>query len=160
VRASGWVYIEPYDGDITAALTGARRREFARLFRPGAYPDDFLPGERRYATLDALDHLWTLDDGFGTEGTHTILDVWEVVDPAALDDHNTVRPLTKVERLEIFGTSVPSRADYERAQRRYDARRPGAESLWEMPRWSGWCQPLRDGAGVPTLIAFWGMTGG
>jgi hypothetical protein len=162
VGASGWAYIEPFDGDVAAALAGVRQREFERVFIRGAQGTGILPslpGQRPVTTLHDLDALREAVDAFGGEGTHTIIDVWELVDPAALDDHNTVRPLSGRECVAIFGTAAPSRADYERAQRRYDAHRPGSWALWNMPRWSAWCQPLKDDTGHTSLIAFWGTSG-
>jgi hypothetical protein len=158
VGASSWHYIEPYTGDIAVALAAVRQREFERLFVHGTYWDELQPAGQSFSSVDDLDDLWE-DETFGSEGTHTIIDVWEVVDTGAYDDANTVRLLSDEESIEIFGTVEPTRADFERARERYDARQSGSEELWEMPRWSAWCRPLNDAGSATTVIAFWGRSG-
>ncbi|GHF33428.1 hypothetical protein E5082_30685 [Streptomyces griseoluteus] len=156
--ASSWQYIEPYAGDVAAALATVRQREFERLFVHGTHWDKLQPAGRPFTSVDDLDALWE-DETFGSEGTHTIIDVWEVIDAEAYDDSHTVRPLSDDESREIFETSEPTRGDFERAQERYDARHPGSEGLWDMPRWSAWCRPLKDADGANPVIAFWGRSG-
>ncbi|MFC1436473.1 hypothetical protein ACEZDB_38150 [Streptacidiphilus sp. N1-3] len=156
--ASAWDYIEPYAGDIAAALAAVRQREFERLFVQGTTWDELQPPERPFTSVDDLDELWQ-DEIFGSEGTHTIVDVWEVIDTEGYDDDHTVRLLSDRESVEMFGTAEPTRADFERAQEDYRARRRGSEALWEMPRWSAWCKPLKEGDGASATIAFWGFSG-
>ena len=157
--ASSWHYIESYGGDITVALAKVRQREFERLFIHGTYWDGLQPAGQPFTSVNDLDDLWE-DETLGSEGTHTIIDVWEVIVAEAYDDANTVRPLSDEESIAIFGTAEPARADFERARERYAARQPGSEELWEMPRWSAWCRPLNDGSGATTEVAFWGRSGG
>lgn len=156
--ASAWCYVEPYAGDIAAALAGVRQREFERLFVRDTYWDDLRPADRPFTSVDELDDLLE-NEALGEEGTHTIIDVCELIDSDAYDDDRTVRPLSDEESLEIFGTSKPTRKDFDRAQERYRARQPGASELWEMDRWSAWCRPLRDADGVESAIVFWGRSG-
>lgn len=156
---SSWHHIEPYDGDVAAALATVRQHEFERLFVRGTYWDDLQPAGQSFTSVDDLNDLWE-DETFGSEGTHTIIDVWEVIDAEAFDDSHTVRPLSDEEAVEIFGTAEPTRADFERAHRRYVARQPGSEEMWGMPMWSAWCRPLREADGTTDAIAFWGKSGG
>ncbi|MGW4566738.1 hypothetical protein ACWEN3_31520 [Streptomyces sp. NPDC004561] len=156
--ASSWHYVEPYAGDISAALATVRQREFQRLFVHGTSWDGLETAGRSLTSVDDLDDLWE-DETFGSEGTHTIIDVWEVIEAEAYDDDHTMRPLSDEESIEIFGTAQPTQGDFERAQERYDARQSGSEELWDMPRWSAWCRPLQDATGANTMIAFWGRSG-
>ncbi|MFE9611842.1 hypothetical protein [Streptomyces sp. NPDC006012] len=156
--ASSWRYIEPYGGDVAAALATVRQREFEKLFDYGTYGDGMQPAGKPFTSVGDLDGLWE-DETFGSEGTHTVIDVWDVIDAEAYDDSHTVRPLTDEESIEFFGTVEPARGDFERAQERYAARHPGSEGLWDIPRWSAWCRPLKDADGANTLIAFWGRSG-
>ncbi|MEU1599473.1 hypothetical protein ABZ468_43390 [Streptomyces sp. NPDC005708] len=156
--ASSWQYIEPYAGDVAAALATVRQREFERLFVHGTYWDGLQPAGQSFTSVDDLDALWE-DETFGSEGTHTIIDVWEVIDAEAYDDSHTVRLLSDEESIELFGTAEPTRRDFERAQERYAGRHPGSEEPWDMPRWSAWCRPLKDTDGANTVIAFWGRSG-
>jgi hypothetical protein len=158
VGASSWRYVEPYAGDIAAALATVRQREFERLFVQGTDWDGLQLAGRSFTSVDDLDDLWD-DETLGSEGTHTIIDVWEVIDAEAYDDTHTVRPLSDEESTEISGTAEPTRGDFERAQERYHARQPGSEGLWDMPRWSAWCRPLKDANGANTVIALWGRSG-
>ncbi|MFE7706722.1 hypothetical protein ACFU6I_13165 [Streptomyces sp. NPDC057486] len=156
--ASSWQYIEPYAGDVAAALATVRQREFERLFVHGTHGDELQPAGQSFTSVDDLDALWE-DETFGSEGTHTIIDVWEEIDADAYDDSHTVRPLSDEESIEILGTAEPTRGDFERAQERYRARHPASVGLWDMPRWSAWCRPLKDADGANTMIAFWGRSG-
>ncbi|MEU1201560.1 hypothetical protein ABZ446_35805 [Streptomyces sp. NPDC005813] len=156
--ASSWQYIEPYAGNLAAALAAVRRREFERLFVHGTYGDGRQPADRPFTSADDLDDLWE-DEEFGSEGTHTVIDVWELIDTEAYDDSHTVRPLSDEESVELFGTSEPDREDFERAKERCAAGRPGSDGLWDMPRWSAWCRPLKGAGGETTVIAFWGRSG-
>jgi hypothetical protein len=158
VGASSWQYIEPYAGDVAAALATARQREFERLFVHGTYWNGLQPAGQSFTSVEDLDDLWA-DETYDSEGTHTITDVWEVIDADAYDDSHTVRPLSDEESIELLGTADPARGDFERAQERYAGRHPGSEGLWDMPRWSAWCRPLKDADGANTVIAFWGRSG-
>ncbi|WP_329121507.1 hypothetical protein [Streptomyces sp. NBC_01465] len=156
--ASSWQYIETYEGDVAAALATVRQREFERVFVHGTYWDALRPADRPFTSADDLDDLWE-DEVFGSAGTHTIIDVWEIIDADAKDDYHSVRPLSDEEAVELFGTAEPTRADFERAEERYAARQPRSEELWGMPRWSAWCRPLKEADGVTRSIAFWGVSG-
>lgn len=156
--ASAWCYVEPYAGDIESALAAVRQREFERLFVRDTYWDHLRPAGRPFTSVEELDDLWE-DEALGAEGTHTIIDVWELIDADAYDDFHTVRPLSDEESLEIFRTSEPTREDFDRAREQYKARQPGSGELWMMDRWSAWCRPLRGADGVENAIAFWGRSG-
>ncbi|MEU6587815.1 hypothetical protein ABZ923_01015 [Streptomyces sp. NPDC046881] len=154
--ASSWHYVEPYAGDIAAALATVRQREFERLFVHGTSWDGLRPAGRAFTSVDDLDDLWE-EETLGGQGTHTVIDVWKVIEAGAYDDDHTVRPLSDEECIELFGTAEPTLGDFERAQERYAAGQPGSEELWNMPRWSAWCRPLKDGK--KAVIAFWGRSG-
>jgi len=139
VGASSWQYVEAYTGDVAAALATVRQREFARLFVHGTHGDGLLPAGRPFTSVDDLDALWE-DETFGSEGTHTIIDVWAVIDAEAYDDSHTVRPLSDEECIEIFATPEPTREDFERAQERWEARRPARRDC-------GRCRVGQRGAG-------------
>jgi len=158
VGSSAWQYIEPYSGDLASTLANVRQREFERVFIDGTRWEDLQVQGRPVAALEDLDELWE-DEDFGSTGTHTVLDVWELVEPTAYDDFNTVRPLATEELAEMFGTERPTPADFEQAQARYKSREPGSEALWEMPRWSAWCASLTVPGDAATLVAFWGKSG-
>ncbi|MFD6425308.1 hypothetical protein [Streptomyces sp. NPDC060198] len=156
--ASAWEYIEPCAGGVAATLAALRQVEFEKLFVHGTDWDDLRPAGASFTSVDDLDDLWE-DEGLGSEGTHTIIDVWEVIDTDAYDDDHTVRPLSDEESVELFGTAEPTREDFARAQEHYAAGHPGSDGLWDMPRWSAWCTPLKDAGGADAVIAFWGWSG-
>ncbi|MFE7394810.1 hypothetical protein [Streptomyces sp. NPDC057582] len=156
--SSSWRYIEPYAGDVAEALAAVRQREFERLFVHGVEGEGLLPAGRSFTSIADLDDLWE-DETFGSEGTHTIIDVWELIDTEAYDDDHTVRPLADDETIEIFGTAEPTQEDFQRAFERYRERQPGSGELWEMPRWSAWCRQLKGTDSTTTTIAFWGKSG-
>ncbi|MEU1088430.1 hypothetical protein ACFYPN_27775 [Streptomyces sp. NPDC005576] len=150
--------MEPSAGGVAAALATVRQREFERLFTHGTYGGGLHPPGQSFTSVDDLDDLWE-DESFGSEGTHTIIDVWEVIDAEAYDDDHTVRPLSDEESIELFGTAEPTREDFARAEEHYVAGRPGSDGLWDMRRWSAWCTPLKDADGADTVIALWGRSG-
>lgn len=157
--SSAWQYIEPYSGDLAGTLANVRQREFERVFIEGTRWEGLQVAGRPVAALEDLDELWEDDEEFGSTGTHTVVDVWRLVEPTAYDGFNTVRPLPAEEVAEIFGTERPTPADFEQAQARYKSRERGSEALWEMPRWSAWCTLLTVPGGAATLVAFWGRSG-
>jgi hypothetical protein len=89
VGASSWQCVEPYAGDVAAALATVRQREFERLSVLGTPWDGQQPAGQSSASVDDLDDLWE-DETFGGAGTHTIIDVWQVIDAEAYDDSHTV----------------------------------------------------------------------
>ncbi|HEY9475531.1 MAG TPA: hypothetical protein VIS06_17000 [Mycobacteriales bacterium] len=102
---------------------------------------------RRYASIE---ELWQ-DEDIQESGTHTILDVCQVVGPGDPDDYGTVRPLTPTEAGRLLGTEKPTPEDFDRAVE--EGTLPDLT-----PRWSACCMPLFVD-GQPTEIAFWGHSG-
>ncbi|WP_328718575.1 hypothetical protein OHT52_03175 [Streptomyces sp. NBC_00247] len=139
-------------------MAAVRQREFERLFVRGTDGNGLRPPGKPFTSVDDLDDLWE-DETFGSEGTHTVIDVWELIDAEAYDDDHTVRPLSDEESIELFGTVEPTLADFARAQERDAAQHSGSDGLWDMPSWSAWCRPLKDADGANTVIAFWGRSG-
>ena len=149
IGASGWRYLVPYQEDLAAAL-GALRRQ---VFVDGDY---ISPAEEGYPEPASVEDLLLEEYGYfiETNGTHSILDVIEVV-PAEDTDQlsGTIRPLTSAETQQLFGTTEPSHADYTRLADALLFHKVGlaergtgrAVTLWE--------------DGVPTEIAFWGYSG-
>ena len=82
---------------------------------------------------------------------------WEYVSVIPADsggeDFGTIRPLSAKEYADLFGTSQPGRADYERLA--------GTETLHDYViggRWTGRAAVLWDN-GTPAEIVFWGYSG-
>lgn len=141
--ASGWDYVEPYEGDPSQSLTRLRNRVLAES---DYYWDDDYLGPRP-ASLDELDQLRE-EEEFWEVGTHSVLDVDRVIAADDEDHDGTVRELPEDEAISIFGTAEPTRD-------LFIARR---NELPNHRQWSGLYQLLhRDGA--PTEIAFWGISG-
>ncbi len=147
--ASGWRYVVPYQEDLAAALDALRRQVFAS--------GDFIsPAEEGYPEPRSAEDL--LRDEYGyfieTHGTHSILDVIEVV-PAEDDDQwpGTIRPLTPDDIQQVFGTGRPSRADYDRVADALIFHKVGLPE-----RGTGRSVTLWEN-GEPAEIAFWGYSG-
>jgi hypothetical protein len=93
--ASGWSYVTPYSEDPTVWL-GRLHRE---VLASGDYywGDDEVP---RPSTMEQLSALFEQDEDLACEGTHTILDIWQVAPPG-------VRPAGN----DIFGTLISLNED-------------------------------------------------
>ena len=128
-----------------SALCGGGLPTAIRVARPRRGPE---PASVRISCFEEYGHF------IETNGTHSILDVIEVV-PAEDTDQlpGTIRPLTSAETQQLFGTTEPSHADYTRLADALLFHKVGlaergtgrAVTLWE--------------DGVPTEIAFWGYSG-
>jgi hypothetical protein len=147
VGASSWDYRTEFDGDIAAALAALQAEVFADRYSWA--DDEQYDGvhRRRYASIE---ELWQ-DEDIQESGTHTILDVCQVVGPGDPDDYGTVRPLTPTEAGRLLGTEKPTPEDFDRAVE--EGTLPDLT-----PRWSACCMPLFVD-GQPTEIAFWGHSG-
>lgn len=157
--ASGWSYVTSYRDDVAQSLRELRER----VFRDKAYNwwDDFEEDEPRPATIDGI---WA-SEYMKESGTHSILDVSRVVETTrapswdnAREDLGTVRPLAAGAIQRHFGTSQPSRAQFEALTD--DPKAPGfAEFIGEVTmRWTGRYVLLYDN-GQPTEVGFWGHSG-
>ena len=149
VGASDWEYVVPYQSDMAEALTSLRRR----VFDEGSYLNPSKLGLRAPATVDELvqEPYWEF---MGTSGTHSILDVLDVV-PADDDEqgYGTIRPLTDREYRELLGNSQPTPDDFRRVS--------GSAQLHEYidaGRNTGRAAVLWT-VGSPSEIAFWGYSG-
>ncbi|MFD6292538.1 hypothetical protein [Streptomyces sp. NPDC060205] len=104
--ASGWDYVTGYDGDVEAALGSLQARVFQEEYGDGS----------RYRSLQ---ELYADEEFMGEEGTHTILDIDQVVatdappTPSGIADYGTLRPLALSRVAHHFGTDRPTVARYE-----------------------------------------------
>ncbi|MER7106893.1 hypothetical protein [Streptomyces sp. NPDC000229] len=105
--ASGWDYVTPYDGDVEAALEALQARVFQEEYGDGS----------QYRSLE---DLYEDEEFMGTEGTHTILDIDQVVamdDPpmrSRAADYGTLRPLALSRVVHHFGTDRPTVEQYKK----------------------------------------------
>jgi hypothetical protein len=147
--ASGWRYVVPYQADLGAALDTLRRQVFA--------DGDFIsPAAGGCPEPGSVEDLLLDEYGFfmGTHGTHSILDVIEVV-PADETGQppGTIRPFTPDETRQVFGTAQPRRSDYDRLADELLSEKVGLPE-----RWTGRAVILwKDGE--PVEIAIWGYSG-
>ncbi|GAA2591766.1 hypothetical protein GCM10010435_83120 [Winogradskya consettensis] len=144
--ASGWDYYVPYQEDLNAALDALRDKVFAA--------GDYwwaVPGEYGKSAADYPNRPTTWDDLFDDEevqesGTHSILDVFKVIEPGENPEFGTVEPVSPAEALAHVGTEHPTREH--------------AKALTELAerRWHGRCAVLHEN-GKPTEIYFFGSSG-
>ena len=152
--ASDWEYVVPYQPDLGAALDALRRQVFAsgEYVKPSFYGEVFdLPEPSSVDDLTEQEQYWEF---MGTSGTHSIIDVLNVV-PADFtgEEFGTIRPLSDAECAELFGATQPTRADYTPLA--------GSERLHDYVtggRWTGRAAALWAD-GTPAEIAFWGYSG-
>jgi hypothetical protein len=152
--ASDWEYVVPYQPDLGAALDALRRQVFAsgEYVKPSFYGDVFdLPEPRSVDDLTEQEQYWEF---MGTSGTHSIIDVPNVVLAGFTgEEFGTIRLLSDAECAELFGATQPSRADYTPLA--------GSERLHEYVtggRGTGRAVVLWAD-GTPAEIAFWGYSG-
>ncbi|MER5944811.1 hypothetical protein ABT127_01970 [Streptomyces sp. NPDC001904] len=143
--ASGWEYYVPYQEDVSAALEELRERVFRDedYYWSGDHPldeDDRVP---RPATVE---ELWE-DEDARESGTHSILDMERVLRPGEAPGACTIRPVQPDEACRLTGTDVLTREHVE-------AMEPLVEEGW-----SGRVAVLHDGAGRPSELYFWGISG-
>lgn len=144
--ASGWDYYVPYQEDLNAALQQLRHE----VFEAGDYywvnGGDWRPEEEREPLPRSLEELW--DDELVQEtGTHSVLDVFRVLEPDEPADYSTVKPVTAEEARELLGTGKLTRAHVKD----FD--------VFPRSRWIGRCAVLHDDGGNPQEIHFWGHSG-
>src|SRR5258708_11103252 len=109
--ASGWESLVPYQADLQAALDDLRRQ----VFRSGEFISPATWGLTPPESLEALakqEYYWEF---MGTHGTHSIIDVLGVV-PYDMGEQEfaTVCAFTDDEYEDYFGTTEPTRADWDR----------------------------------------------
>ena len=141
--ASRWEYFVPFEPDLASALTRLHQQVIdAQEYFIVLDRDEEHPASREEILAR---------DGVEYSGTHSILDIDEVIEPDGEDGYATLRPLTEAERLHYFGTTTPAREDFERA---------GADDALGShgQRWSGYSTVLYQ-QDVPVEIAIWGSSG-
>ncbi|MFJ9055780.1 hypothetical protein [Streptomyces sp. NPDC102409] len=144
--ASEWDYYVPYQEDLDAALQQLRRR----VFDAGDYfwvnGGGWRPEEGREPRPRTLEELCQ-DELVRDAGTHSILDVFQVLGPDDTPDCNTVEPVSAEEARELLGTDKLTRAHVKD----FD--------VFPRSRWVGRCAVLHDEQGQPQEICFWGHSG-
>jgi hypothetical protein len=160
--ASSWSHVAPYEGDVAATLAALHQQVFHDAYGDGS----------GYANLD---ELWQDEEFMGECGTHTILDVYRLVDSTdppywrSGHDYNTMRPLAADRIRHWFGTDRPTRARYEslRSAQEKTFREAQGAAFLNRPkmlddecqmRWTGVYIVLYSGD-QPSDIAFWGYSG-
>ena len=108
--ASGWEYVVPYQQDLGAALDALHRQVFASgdFIKPSYHGAVFdLPEPSSVDDLFEQERYWEF---MGTSGTHSIIDVVNVV-PVDFtgEEFGTIRPLSDAECVELFGVAQPGR---------------------------------------------------
>ncbi|MGW9031086.1 hypothetical protein ACWGQ5_44960 [Streptomyces sp. NPDC055722] len=156
--ATGWDYVTPYHGSIEATLEALHEEVFQELYGDG---EEYKSREELYADEEFM----------GEAGTHSILDVYRIVDtPAAPGirdwDYNTLRPLGPDRLMHHFGTEQPTLHQYEDAMARANeasyprSRRDKDTTLLDEHelRWTG-LYVLLYSDGEPTHIGIFGTSG-
>jgi hypothetical protein len=159
VGASGWDYRAPFAGSVEA--TFVRVQEQVLMSGDYLWPWEDIDPEYaeengvvpRPSSLAELTEAKE-DEEFWGEGTHTILDLQQVV--AEGDGQvECISPLSAAELSRVFGTVQPSAADFDRVYQ------PGPGGpLGELcgERWTGRGLVIyKDGA--PAEVFFWGFSG-
>jgi hypothetical protein len=137
--ASDWHYVVGYQDDVSAAFTALQETVLAE--------GNYYQGSKTYASMSDLLAAKHTDEFWG-EGTHSILDMMEIVGPDGKDETATVRMLRDDEVQAHFGTNRPTTADYERF----------LATDWYTNRWESRATVLyKDGQ--PAELAFWGISG-
>ncbi len=148
----------PTGGDVAAAL----RELQEQVLRDGGYYwwDELGEHDPRPASLEAW---WASADRWES-GTHSILDMDRVVaaaDPPEwrhIADYGAVRPLSADGAVRLFGTSRPSRAEFEAVAGDYESPRY-EEFMGEVTmRWTGLYVLLHEGERAAE-VGFWGRSG-
>lgn len=142
--ASGWEYYVPYREDLGAALAELHQKAFEE--------HDYLwydwePEGERPPRPQRIDDLWNAVE---ESGTHSILDIYRVIDPGGpvtYSTHNVVRPVTPQEAMECLGVQRLTREHVPQ----FD--------VFPRWRWFGRCAVLHDDHGKPDEIYFWGHSG-
>ncbi|WP_204009496.1 hypothetical protein [Virgisporangium aurantiacum] len=144
--SSNWDYFVPYQHDLNAALLQLQ----AQVLADGAYY--WAPGGRgsasRYPNRPTTMADLFSDELVQQEGTHSILDMDEVVGPDEEPDFAAVAPVTADEARERTGTEILTR---EHA--------PHIRTLADKA-WYGRYAVLHDTDGKPSEIYFFGYSGG
>lgn len=147
--ASGWSYVTPYIDDPQDLLDRLHEEELAA----GTYwwADDDVA---RPSTIEGLWEIFTHNERIGTDGTHSILDIYRIGTPGdPAEGPGTLYGLTDDEIIRAFGTGRPTREQFETVYSQ-----SAVEEAVPVVRWTGRYTPLYDG-GVPMFVAVWGVSG-
>jgi hypothetical protein len=126
VGGTSWKHIGEYAGGVVESLEAVQREvftngDFEYFTQREVYEDgEYLSVEREVPRT--FEEFWATEESSHPEGgTHSILDVHGIREPAALAvDMDTNRyyghiyPLDSDETVRYFGTAQPTRADFER----------------------------------------------
>jgi hypothetical protein len=159
VGASGWDYRVPYAGSVEATLIRIQEEVLASgdYIWPWESVDHETGAVARPSSLAELGAAKGTGE-FWEEGTHTILDIDRVIDTdddEVDDEVGGILPLDDTELNELFGTSQPSAAEFDRV---YEPGPAGPLSDLLGERWTGRSMVIyKDG--VPAEIYFWGFSG-
>ncbi len=144
--ASGWIYFVPWQKDLSKALADLRNDVFAKGLYLGGHGKS-VKGREAHAPQpktipEALERC-------GEDGSHSILDVWEITTEP---DYGAVAPLSPNDLEECFGTRLPSRGDVE------ESREAMLEIEERRGRGCGSYLVLYEGT-KPSEICFFGYSG-
>jgi hypothetical protein len=147
--ASGWKYHVPYTTDPQQMLADLHSTVLAEQRYYWTRED--VP---RPATLAQLHELYEdeANDDLASNGTHSVLDVWQMLPAGSPDEFGAIMPLTFDQVQTAFGTATPTRAQFDAV---YDG---GMGVITDFPRWSGRFTTLYDD-GKPAEIVVWGASG-
>ena len=152
---SGWEYLTPYKGSVEASLTALHEEVFVQ--------------ERLNEHYASLAKLWADEQFMGEVGTHTILDVYRVVESTETPDwrtgrdYNTLRPMAPERLVHHFGTETPTVGQYQAKMAEANAAlyapqyEPTLLDEAEM-RWTGRYVILCED-GVPIRLGVFGSSG-
>jgi hypothetical protein len=101
--ASGWSYYVPYQPNLQAALQELRQR----LFQTGDYwwavPYEFGKTAADFPNRPQTEEELWAEEIVQESGTHSILDMSNVVTDNETPDYGTVQPVTEAEAIERLG---------------------------------------------------------
>ncbi|MFI1995931.1 hypothetical protein [Actinoplanes sp. NPDC020271] len=137
----------PHQADLDAGLREAHRRELA-------HDSAYWWKQIRDGSAEPIpDRPPTIGELFESEymqetGTHSILDMDEVLPPGSAFRFGGVLPLTEAEAIEETGVATLTVEHI-----------PMLARVLPEQRWGGRCAVLHDDAGNPSEIYFWGVSG-
>jgi hypothetical protein len=142
VGASSWHYVVDYQDDLPRVLAELQEQVLAT----GQYYHG-LEDRLSFTTMADLEAAKDTE-AFWEEGTHSILDMVDVVPPRGREGVAVVRFLRDRELRTHFGATRPERADFDRF----------VATDWYVNRWEGRATVLYK-EGLPHQMAFWGVSG-
>lgn len=149
--ASGWHYYLPYVEDPREMLVRLHLQELSDQEFHWPRPD--IP--RPTALRDFYRVMWVEpgeNEQLQLSGTHSILDIMDLLPAGSRDEFASIMPLTSAEVIAAFGTDKPSRAQFDAAYRE------GKNTIVDFPRWSGRYTTLYENY-EPAMLVVWGYSG-